>query len=107
MTRVVINPGICGFTATIEVTKQDKRRVSVSTTSDCEKIARLGKSLRELDGWDALKPRARSEVHRQASKHQLHSACPVPIGVLKAIEAEAGLAASCDVVIHFEAQEPK
>lgn len=102
MTRVVITPGICGFTTTVEVTKQAKRRVSVRITSDCEQIARIGKSLKELDLWDTLKPRADSEVHRQASRHPLHSVCPVPIGILKAIEVEAGLALPRDVVIHFE-----
>ena len=105
MTRVVVNPGICGFITTIEVEKLDRRKVKVVITSDCETVTKLGESLTEVEQWDALKPRADSEVHRQASKHPLHSVCPVPIAILKAIEAEAGLALPRDVVIHFETSE--
>jgi hypothetical protein len=105
MTKVVVNPGICGFVTTIEVTKEAKHRVSISINSDCEHMAELGKSLKELDVWDVLKPRADCEVHRQASGHRLHSVCPVPIGILKAIEVEAGLALPRDVIIRFETSE--
>jgi hypothetical protein len=102
MTRVVVNPGICGFVTTIEVTKGAKHRVSISINSDCEHMAELGKSLKKLDMWDVLKPIADCEVHRQASEYQLHSVCPVPIGILKAIEVETGLALPRDVIIHFD-----
>ena len=102
MTRVVINPGICGFVTTVEVTREAKSRVSVSITSDCEQIAKLGKSLKELNIWDVLQPGTNCEVHQKASRYRLHSVCPVPIGILKAIEVEAGLALPRDVSIHFE-----
>lgn len=102
MTRVVVNPGICGFITIIEVDKVAKRRVRVVITSDCEMVTKLGESLTELDQWEASKPRADCDVHRQASRHTLHSACPIPIGILKAIEVEAGLALPRDVVIRFE-----
>jgi hypothetical protein len=105
MTRVVINPGICGFTTAVEVTKEAKRMVSIGITSDCEQIAGLSKSLKELNIWDVLNQGADCEVHRQATRHRLHSVCPVPIGILKAIEVEAGLALPRDVIIHFETPE--
>ena len=107
MTKVVINPGICGFTATIEVSQAFKRRVSINITSDCEQVANLGESLTEVDSWDVLKARGDSEVDMQASKHKLHPTCPVPTGILKAIEVEAGLALARDAVIHFETSEYK
>jgi len=102
MTKLFVDPGICGFTATIEVHKIAQRRVSIGVSSECERIAELASSLTELDAWDTLKARADSEVHVQASKHQLHPSCPVPAGILKAIEVEADLALPRDVVIHFE-----
>jgi hypothetical protein len=105
MTVVTVNPGVCGFITTIEVIKQEKRKVSIRIDSGCEHIAGLSNSLKELDMRDVLKPRVECEVHKQASLHQLHSACPVPEGIIKAIEAEFGLALPRDASIHFETLE--
>jgi hypothetical protein len=102
MIRVVVNPGVCGFSTTIEVNKQEKRRVSIKIESGCENISSLSGSLKEMDMRDILKPRGENEVHVQASSHKLHAACPVPEAVIKAIEAELGLALPRDASIHFE-----
>jgi hypothetical protein len=40
-------------------------------------------------------------VFREAAKTLLHPACPVPVGIIKAIEMEAGLALPRDVEIRF------
>jgi hypothetical protein len=103
MTKVTVNPGVCGFITTIEVNKAEKRKVSVKIDSGCEHIVELGKSLKEVDMRDIMKPRSECEVHQQASSNQLHAACPVPEGIIKAIEAEFGLALPRDATIHFEA----
>jgi len=102
----MVNPGPCGFKTAIEVAKTAKRKVKVAITSDCETITNLGQSLSVIDHWDSLQPRESSEVHTQATTHGLHTACPVPIAILKAIEVEAGLAVPRDVSIHFETTEP-
>jgi hypothetical protein len=34
-----------------------------------------------------------------AAKHCAHPACPVPVGIIKAVEVEAGLALAADVTI--------
>jgi len=98
MTRVIVNPGACGFTTTIEVDKVSKRRVKVVITSDCEMVTELGESFTEVDAGQALK-------QGQALSEYVHAACPVPIAVLKAIEAEAGLTVPCDVVILFDSRQ--
>jgi hypothetical protein len=103
MTKVTVNPGVCGFITNIEINKAEKRKVSVKIDSGCEHIAELGKSLKEVDMRELMKPRAECAVHQQASVNQLHSACPVPEGIIKAIEAELGLALPRDASIHFEA----
>ena len=102
----MVNPGPCGFKTAIEVAKTAKRKVKVTITSDCETITNLGQSLTVVGHWDSLQPRESSEVHAQAAKHGLHTACPVPIAILKAIEVEAGLAVPRDISIRFEKTEP-
>jgi len=105
MTRVVVNPGICGMTATVEVVKIGKRGVRVEITSDCEMVTKMGVLLAELDQGDVLKSLLPSEVYQRASECSLHAACPVPMAVLKAIEVEAGLALPGPVLMHFETTE--
>lgn len=102
MTRAIVNPGICGMVATVEVTKAEKRRVRIRITSDCEKVTSMGKALPELNQFDALKPHLSSEVYKLASEHTLCTSCPLPMAVLKAIEIESGLALPRPVDVKFE-----
>jgi hypothetical protein len=105
MTRAVVNPGICGMVATIEVAKVGKRRVRVEITSECEKVTKMGESPLELSQFDALKPHTDSEVYKCASEHHLCTSCPIPMAILKAIEVESGLALPRSVSVHLETTE--
>ncbi|HIE26142.1 TPA: hypothetical protein EYP66_02520 [Candidatus Poribacteria bacterium] len=40
-----------------------------------------------------------------AAKHRLHTACPVPVGIIKAVEVEAGLALPADATIKLSKPE--
>ena len=102
MTRVVVEAGICGFTTIVEATKTAKRRVSVVVESDCEGVAEMNGELQDMDWLEALGPPTNSAVWECACQHLQHPCCPVPIGILKAIEVELDLALPKDVVIHFE-----
>ncbi|MDD5093340.1 MAG: hypothetical protein PHV74_03035 [Dehalococcoidia bacterium] len=100
MTKVVVNPGICGFLTSIEVEKTAGRKVRVRILSDCETVTKLGESLTEVDQRDVIKQHA--NINRTAWKFPLHPSCPVPVAIIKAVEVEGGLALPRDVVIHFE-----
>jgi hypothetical protein len=102
MTRVKVNPGVCGLITDIEVNKTDRRRVSINITSNCENIKQLSAALKELDMRDIMKPRVECEIHKQAASCPLHAACIVPEGIIKAAEAELELALPRDAGIHFE-----
>jgi Family of unknown function (DUF6951) len=101
-TRVIVNPGVCGFTTTITVNKQPKRKVTISITSDCEQVSLLAELLTETGVFEIMKPLKECEVFEKASKCPLHLTCLVPIGILKAIEAEAELALPRDAGIRFD-----
>ena len=105
MTRAVLNPGICGKTATIEVVKVGKRRVRVRIISDCEMVAKMGESLAELDSRDVLKSLLHSAVYKCGAECHIHASCAVPMAILKAIEVEAGLALPSPVLVQFETTE--
>ena len=105
MTRVVVDAGICGFCTTVEATRTGKRRVSIVVGSDCEAVAEMNGQLQDMDWLEALGPLTNSAVWDCACQHLKHPCCPVPIGILKAIEVELDLALPKDVMIHFEKLE--
>jgi hypothetical protein len=105
MTRAMVNPGICGMTVTVEVTKTSQRRIKIEITSICNKVNEMGKASPEVSLSDTLKPQIDSEVYRSASEHRLCASCPVPMAILKAIEVENGLALPRSVVVHLETTE--
>ncbi len=107
MTKVIVDPGVCRFISTIEVHRADKRTVKVLVSSDCKMATKLGESLAEVGQWDVIKRHVDSKVYQDASECRLHPACPIPVAIIKAVEAEAGLALPRDVVIHFENTEQR
>lgn len=102
LTRVIVKAGICGFTTAIEAIKTGKRRVSVVVDSDCEAVAAMNGDLQDVGWLEALGPPGKSAVWECVAQHLKHPSCPVPIGIMKAIEAELDLALPRDVVIHFD-----
>lgn len=87
--------------ATVEVEKKDGKTYSLSITSDCPMVSKLGQEVPELTMMDAFKRFQDNPVYRQGAACLKHVACPVPSGVLKALEVEAGLNVPKDVTIVF------
>jgi len=102
MIRATVDPGVCRFATTIEVTKINRRKVTVEITSECQNLDKFRESLREISGFEPMTPRAESEIHGAAAECKLHPACPVPVALMKAVEIEMGLALSRNVSITFE-----
>lgn len=102
MAQAEIKPGICGFTTTAEVRKTGVRSCSLTVKSDCPHIRDLAAKLTELDPFREITFRDGGPLVFQAASRSLpHPACPVPVGIIKAIEVEAGLALPRDVEIRL------
>ncbi|MDA8433606.1 MAG: hypothetical protein M0Z60_11680 [Nitrospiraceae bacterium] len=101
MTKVRINSGVCGFTATVTAEKEDKRKVRITIESDCEMVQQLAAELPALDMMSAFTAHLNNPVYRAANIHIKHIACPVPAGIIKALEVELGLAIPKDAGIIF------
>jgi hypothetical protein len=102
VTRVTVNPGVCGMVCNIEVSKVDRQQYNLKIETKCDMICQLNKKLDVLGLWDTLKPPGESIVYDYASKCRMHAACPVPAAIIKAIEVEAGMALPRPVSIEFE-----
>jgi hypothetical protein len=90
--KAEILSGICGFGATVE-TRTNGARCTVSIESECEAIKDLAQELTEVNPWQEITFRGEGPLTlKLGAKHCFHPACPVPVGIIKAIEVEAGLA---------------
>lgn len=99
MATATIEAGICGFTTTVK-TRSEGRTLTIEITSECEHIQKLAASLTEVDPFREITFRGAGPLTlEKAREYCAHAACPVPTGVLKAIEVEAGLALPKDVTI--------
>jgi len=72
----------------------------IQIKSDCEEIQQMAEELNEVDPFRGISYRGDGPVTlKLGGKHCAHAACPVLVGIIKAIEVEAGLALPADVTI--------
>lgn len=99
MAKVDVFAGICGFHTTILAQANDDM-VQIKMVSECPAINRLGEHLTEVDPFQEITFRRGGPLTLQmGAQHCSHTACPVPVGILKAVEVAAGLALPKDVTI--------
>ncbi len=102
-TRAKIFAGACGFTSVIRATRIHKKYVSVKIISACETLRKMNDDLKLLDWRHDLFCNIRdSIVYRSADKYLMHTDCPVPSAIIKAIQIELDGMVPVDVNIRFE-----
>src|SRR5512136_2159335 len=97
MVTVRVNPGVCKFEAIINVKKVSGGEVEVNVTSQCKNVNVFCQSLLKMKVSEAVTSPNRNVVVKRAVETLPHSGCPIPCAVVKAVEAEAGLALKKDV----------
>jgi hypothetical protein len=101
MAKAEIFAGICGFNTTVQTTMND-RTCHLNIQSECQAIQRLAENLTEVDPFKEISFRRQlPQTYEAAHQYCSHAACPVPSGIIKAIEVEAGLALPKDVSIRI------
>ena len=102
MTKVEINPGACGFVVTVIASKIEPKKAALVIQTDCEHVNEMASMITHLTVQDILGfPFGEDIVYQTAKKVIRHASCPVPCGIIKAAEAELGLAVKKDVLFHF------
>lgn len=101
MTTVVIYSGSCGFSVNVAVEKQPDGKMTLALDTRCEMVQMMLEDIAVLDRFAPLAPLLNNPVYRSAAKHLKHPACPVPSGILKALEVEAGLNVEKNASIMF------
>ena len=99
MAQADIIAGNCGFFTRVE-TSMNGKTCKVHITSDCAAIQRMAEELTDVEPFKEISfKRAMPKTHEMGIKYCTHAACPVPVGIIKAIEIEAGLALPTEVSI--------
>lgn len=102
MAKAEIFAGICGFSTTVQATREGEV-CKLSIVSQCDAIQRMAADLMEEEPFREISFRRNMPQTMEAAlKYCKHAACPVPVGIIKAVEVEAGLALPADVTIKVE-----
>jgi len=104
MTKVIIDSGICGFTVTATAEKEGKK-VRITVETPCEMVKKMAEEIDSLELTAAFTGHLNNPVYRAAAHHLKHVACPVPAGIIKALEVELGLCLRKDSSIRFVSKD--
>ncbi|MCL5022219.1 MAG: hypothetical protein M1497_02415 [Nitrospirae bacterium] len=107
MTKVVIHSGACGFSTTVTAEKGRDKKIRIVLETECEMVGKMAGEIEMLDMMSLFTRFLDNPVYRAASKHLRHVTCPVPAGILKAMEVEAGFGVPKDAGITFVGCERK
>lgn len=99
---VIVEPGVCGFSCEVEGWLKEKRVAGVRVLdSQCEMIRKLSKNMEEITLSQLFLPISKNPIFLSAQRAGCHSACPVPVAMVKTLEVTLGLAVPKDVSIRF------
>lgn len=103
MATARINAGVCGFHTIVKAQARENFLTALQIESQCEAIQRLAKHLTEVNALNEISFQGDPpETLQKGAEYCSHAACPVPSGILKAIEVAAGLALPVDATIEIE-----
>jgi hypothetical protein len=104
---VKVVSGICGMITEIRATADEQSgTVKLDINTGCENIQNLAGELNVVNPFEEIDFRGDGpKTLRLAAIHCKHAACPVPAGIIKAVEVASGLALPKDAVIHVSKEE--
>ena len=104
MTKLKVNPGICGMEAVITADSEDGMECEISVESPCKMIQKLFEGIGgSVNAYEICMPRGDEEKFAAAliRQYPTHAACPMIPALIKCVEAECGLALKKDVSFSF------
>lgn len=100
MAKGSILGGVCGFTTEVNAEKSGRSKIVLDIQSECPAFKDLNESLKEVDGMACITSKVgEGPIYDACRIHCKHSACPVPMGIIKTVEVAAGLALPRDATV--------
>ena len=101
--KATVDAGVCKMVTVIDAVMNDDGYVELKIESECPNVLRLSWALKPEFAFMIVEaPMNTTEIYRIASEELPHAACPVPSGIIKAIEVAGDLGIKRDVHIKME-----
>ena len=101
--KATVDAGVCKMATVIKAAVNEDGYVELNIESDCPNVLRMSWGLEpEFAFMVAESPMNTTQVYKLASEELPHAACPVPSGIIKAIEVAGDLGIKRDVHIKLE-----
>jgi len=99
MAKAEIYAGACGYNTTV-VARMEGSLCKLEVQSECKAILKMAEELTEVQPFKEISARkALPRTLEAGIKYCTHAACPVPVGIIKAVEIASGLNLPVDPVI--------
>ena len=101
--KVTVDAGVCKMITVVNAKTNDDGYVEVDIKSDCPYVLKMSWAIKPVFAFTVVEsPMNETEIYELASKNLAHTACPVPSGILKAIEVAGELGIKRDAYIKIE-----
>ena len=88
MAKAEIDAGICGFHTTCVATKNGDGTIHLDVQSECKAVLKLAEQFKEVEPMkEVFWRRSLPGIYQAVPTCLSHPACPVPSGMIKAIDA--------------------
>ncbi len=102
MAKATIEAGVCGLTTVVNVENKDGMNYTLKVDSQCGAYQDLDERLPEVSMMAGFDPIGSGAVYEACRAKCKHGACPVPMGIIKAVEVAADMALPKDVKVTLE-----
>ncbi len=100
--RVCVDAGVCKMKTLITAKDNGMGLIEIEIKSDCPNILKMSWKLEPMSPYAEVEaPFDKSSVYKLAANAIPHTACPVPAGIVKALEVAGDLGLKRDSVIRF------
>ncbi|MDR0524199.1 MAG: hypothetical protein LBG62_07275 [Candidatus Methanoplasma sp.] len=102
--KVTVDAGVCKMVTVVEARPNpDTGMVDFEIKSDCPNVLRMSWTLKSVCPYSEVEgSMAETETYKSAFESIPHTACPVPSGIIKAIEVAGGLGLKRNATITVE-----
>lgn len=100
--RVCVDAGVCKMKTLIIAKDNGAGMVDIQIKSDCPNVLKMSWKIEPMSPYSEVEAEfSKSEVYRLADAAIPHTACPVPAGIVKALEVAGDLGLKRDCSIRF------
>jgi hypothetical protein len=100
---VLLDPGVCQFKSKISVSMDEDNRLAYKIESSCQFVKKMCAEMPLFDMFDIIKmPFGENPIYELGGKFLRHSACPIPMAMIKAGEVVTGMGLKRSVTMTFD-----